>query len=396
MSIASGITRISKNVEASYAAVNAKGGKLPEQQNSDNLPAAITAIPINGTDFTTDDTLKMSEDNVLSVETPVNSVMSQEDFDKLPPEKKNRGLYVITGRNGGSGSGGSGQSTDSDLYAYALYAYDGVNIKDKFSGEMERTDPWIWVQQRLSAQDLSGLHIKDYFEVTAGGNLLQMQIADVNHDLHFGDTEITKYHIDFISKDLWPTEHQWNKKNYNNGLASEPGPWLCSDLYAWLNSKSMSVPNAETANPSTIAVNYTSTGVYDKLPETLRNVIIERRTLVPTRYNSGNLLTDDAAVAWKNIGKLWVPNETEVYGQIVWGTNNGYSVGETHQFPIFTDGKMRIKCIGNGGSRGTWWLRSVASGDSTGATYVNNAGVAYRNIASTTGLCAPVCFRISA
>lgn len=49
----------------------------------------------SGAEFTTDDTLNLSEDNILSVSKPVNGVISQKDFDALPPEKQNHGLYII-------------------------------------------------------------------------------------------------------------------------------------------------------------------------------------------------------------------------------------------------------------------------------------------------------------
>lgn len=289
------------------------------------------------------------------------------------------------------------KSDDYDkFYAYPLYTYDGVNIAEKFAGEMDFTPPWVWSQQRMAARDISGLHIKDYFEVEAGGNLLQMQLWDLNHDLGFTDTEITAFHADFGSKDLWPELHVWNKVNYNNGLSTEADPWLCSDLKAWLNSEEADVPNEAKASPQTTHVNYTTTGVYDKLPTALKNAIIERRSLEPSRFNASDLLTDDTTWAWKNIGKLWVPNETEVYSQVVWGTRNGYSVGETHQFPIFMDGKMRIKHFGTGGSRYRWWLRSARSGNSTYAAYVANYGDASGRTTSYIGIGAPVCFRISA
>lgn len=318
------------------------------------------------------------------------------------PEKpitREEQYYTRIIENGGTGGGGGTGAAPSDYdkwFAHPLYAYDGVNIKEKFAGEMDFTEPWVWVRQRLAAQDLSGLHIKDYIPATTtDGKTLICQIADLNHDLGFTDTEITKYHIDFISKDLWPEAHQWNKVNYNNGLSAEPDPWLVSDLKAWLNSETANVPNATAVNPETAPVNYSTTGVYDKLPVTLRDVIVERRSLGPSRFNAGDLLTDDTTWAWKNIGKLWVPNETEVCGQIVWGTRNGYSVGETHQFPIFTDGKMRIKHLGNGGSRYAWWLRAASSGNSTSAALVGRNGHANYTTTSSAGLGAPVCFRIS-
>lgn len=293
------------------------------------------------------------------------------------------------------------QVSDYDkFYAYPLYAYDGVNIAEKFAGEMDYTEPWVWIQQRLAAQDISGLHIKDWFELTVNDNsgkpvTLQMQIADINHDLGFADTEITAFHIDFISKDLWPEQHVWNEVSYNNGLSTEPDPWLCSDLKAWLNSETANVPNAATPSPDTVAVDYTTTGVLDKLPASLQNVIVERRSLEPSRFKDGELLTDDTAWDWKNIGKLWVPNETEVYSQIVCGTHTIYSVGETHQFPIFTDGKTRIKHLGATGARNHWWLRSADSGTSMYVAYINYDGGASRYSAMFAVVGAPICFRIS-
>lgn len=53
----------------------------------------------SGTAFTTDDTLNLSEDNVLGVSIPVNGVISQEDFDTLPPEKQNRGMWLVQGKD---------------------------------------------------------------------------------------------------------------------------------------------------------------------------------------------------------------------------------------------------------------------------------------------------------
>lgn len=65
-------------------------------------------IPGGGVDFTTDETLTL-QDDVLGVTNPVNDAMSQEEFDALPPEKQNRGLYIIPDQN-------------------SSYGYDGVPI----------------------------------------------------------------------------------------------------------------------------------------------------------------------------------------------------------------------------------------------------------------------------
>lgn len=49
-----------------------------------------------GTNFEVGDTL-VNNDGVIDVSMPVNGVMFQEAFDALPPEKQNRGLYVVRG-----------------------------------------------------------------------------------------------------------------------------------------------------------------------------------------------------------------------------------------------------------------------------------------------------------
>lgn len=76
-----------------------------------------------GTSFTTDETLTMSEENVLGVTTPTKGFISQQDFDALPEEEKNRGLYVIPGDGVVSSVGGT---------------YDNV-----YSMEERRIGTWI-------------------------------------------------------------------------------------------------------------------------------------------------------------------------------------------------------------------------------------------------------------
>ena len=278
-----------------------------------------------------------------------------------------------------------------------LYQYDGEDLTVKFASEIAQySDVCAWLKARLAAKNISGIFVKDFFKFTTSNNVtFTARIADINHDLGSGDTEITKYHIDFICDELWPDNHVWNKVNYNNGLAAEPSPWLCSDLYHFLNSLSGDVPNGTGADPATVAVDYTSTGVLDKFPAWLRGSIVERRSLEPTRYAAGALLTDDNSWAWKNIGKLWVPSEVEYYGFIAWGTRSGYSIGDNHMYSLMQDGKMRIKRKSDG-SRHTLWLRRTHSGSSTGATCCGAYGYASEGGCASTLVVPPVCFRIMA
>lgn len=64
-----------------------------------------------GVDFTVDDTLNMSENNILSVSNPNKGIISQEDFDRLSSEEQKRGTYIIPTNDAGF-SGGEVYSKD--------------------------------------------------------------------------------------------------------------------------------------------------------------------------------------------------------------------------------------------------------------------------------------------
>lgn len=276
--------------------------------------------------------------------------------------------------------------------------YPGVDLTVKFAAEIAATpyngDPWAWIRARIRAVNYAGLHIGDYIPFVAGGNTIKAEIGGIDTYYQYADVPVD-HHIDFISRDCWPDTHQMNKADYNNGTGVSPHPWLACDLYAWLNSLAMQVPNAATANPATVAVDYSATGVYDKLPAALKAVIVTKRALLPTRYTSGALLVDDNSWAWVDAGKLWVPSEIEVYGCTHWGSRNGFAGGGFQQYPIFACNMKHIKGAGDGGGRAAWWLLSASGGFSTYFALVDNNGYAYSYAASHTAIRAPLCFRIS-
>lgn len=66
-----------------------------------------------GTNFTTDNSLQMSAENMLGVTTPVQGIKTQAEFDALPADDQNKGLWVISdGESGGSSAGGEIYSTE--------------------------------------------------------------------------------------------------------------------------------------------------------------------------------------------------------------------------------------------------------------------------------------------
>lgn len=106
MNVQGEINRIKGNVESAFTAVEEKGGTLPETQTSGTLPEAIRSIP-EGPAYAAGDGLS-KEGDTLSVTTPVRGIVTQAEFDALPQERRDKGLYVIS--DGGEGGGGPGAS----------------------------------------------------------------------------------------------------------------------------------------------------------------------------------------------------------------------------------------------------------------------------------------------
>ena len=275
----------------------------------------------------------------------------------------------------------AGSDDDSEMLANTAYVhrsypsmdsdriYEGVDLETKFATEIAGySDVWAWIKARITAVDYSGLHIGDYVQFAVGPDTVQAQISGIDTYYRTGDVEIG-HHIDWVSRDCLLTPRQWNTTNINNGNASNPCPYMVSDLKASLD------------------------GLITSLPVGLQAVIVPKRMLLETRYTSGSTLIDSTSWLWNDLGKLWIPSEFEVFGSIVWGTK-GYSQNGGVQYPIFANGwKSRQKGAGHNGNRSTWWLLSVYGGNSTYCCRVDYRGYpSYSTASSALGV--PLCFRI--
>ena len=272
--------------------------------------------------------------------------------------------------------------------------YPGTDLTVKFADEIKGySDEWAWAKARRNAGNYAGMHVGDYIPITcSNGYVLKAQIAGINTYTGYADQQVGN-HIDFICKELWNDLHVMNKVNYNNGNANSPNPFLASDLNYWLNSMSGTVPNS-TSDPSvTTEVDYTAGGVLYYLPDKLKNQIITKRILLPSRYTAGQVLTNDNSWAWQSTGKLWIPSEVEVYGAPCWG-NSGYGMGGFVQYPLFACNINRVKLGCAGKDRYSWWLLSAETGDSTYFAGVNLAGNCNSYRAAATFVATSVCFRI--
>lgn len=337
--------------------------------------------------------------------------------------------------------------------------YEGTNLAEKFKDEIANySDIWQWIKARIKAGNFAGIHVNDFIRwQTTDNKWIESRIAGINTYRGYGDREVPN-HIDFISKDLWPTLHVMNPVNYNNGIIPTENlsgdgtktafvltnemasiasvtiggtavtsytydidthtitftdapvagtnnivvtgtgseyPWLASDLYLYANSLKGHVADGTSKTSPVKLVDYTKDGIWSKLPEALKAVIVVKRALHQKRYSDSGVLSNSNSWGWENMGKLWIPSEMEVYGCEVWG-NNKFDNGGFVQYPIFNCcNTNRVKGLGDGGSRYAWWLMSSGTGSTSLFCNVGVGGNANSTIAADARIGAPVCFRIS-
>ena len=287
--------------------------------------------------------------------------------------------------------------------------YDGRDLTKVFAKEIQHySDEWAWIKARIQNADYSGLYVGDYIPVTisagtVGGQSIaqqtfQCQIAGIDTYTNCGDVAIG-HHIDFISREVIDTQITWNPEDNNNGTANEVNPWLSSQIYAWLNGVNNYTTSAYNNVPH--GGDYSAGGILQLLPSKLTDKIITKRNLLDSRYDATKLLTYSTTWVWKDMGKLWLPNEIEVYGTQI-RSNLGYSQGYWNPeaniavaYPIYLgSGRNRIKRISSGG-RSSWWLSSVVANDSSNCCYCHDRGTAHSDVATNAGLRAPLCFRVA-
>ena len=336
--------------------------------------------------------------------------------------------------------------------------YDGVDLSIKFAEEIKKySDIWQWIKARIKAGNFAGIHVNDFIRwQTTDNKWIESRVAGINTYRRYGDREVPN-HIDFISKDLWPTLHVMNPVNYNNGIIPTENlsgdgtktafvltnemaavasvaiggtattaytydadthtitftdapvagtnnivvtgtgseyPWLASDLYLYANSLKGHVAGGTSKTSPVKLVDYTNDGIWSKLPEALKAVIVTKRALIPKRYSTSGVLSNNNDWGWQDMGKLWIPSEIEVYGHGVWA-DIPWDKGGFVQYPIFNCNMRRVKGLGDGGGRYAWWLISAYAGAASYFCYVTASGSSIANIASSTWVGLPVCFRIS-
>lgn len=282
--------------------------------------------------------------------------------------------------------------------------YEGVNLETKFATEIAAAgNVYAWLNNRKNAGNFEGIHVGDYFSVslsagTVAGYSIAAQtfkcrIVGINTYKSCADTNIgNMFYV--ISDEVINTAIKWNPTDNNNGTASQNKPWLASAAYAVLNG----VNNYTTSAYGNAAhgANASAKGILQLLPSTLQSVLKQKRNLLDNRYSSSGLLTGSTGWDWADMGKLWLPNEVEVYGCGIrsnlsqtsgfWFPEAGLSI----QFPWFANNcEHRVKRNSSGG-RCSWWLSAPASNNTTNVCNVNNNGNANSNNATNSSIFLPL------
>ena len=297
-------------------------------------------------------------------------------------------------------------------YQATMKAYDrlykGVDLEVKFASEIAQYgNVYAWLEARKNAGNYDGIHIGDYFHTSlktgtiAGYSIpaqnFKCRIIGLNTYKSCADAAIGN--MIYVSTDeVIDTPIKWNPTDNNNGTANQPHPWLASAMYAILNG----VNNYDASSGYNKAAHGANggAGIISLLPSELQSVLKQKRNILDSRYSSSGLITGGTGWDWLDMGKLWLPNEIEVYGcgirsnvcqtQGFWFPEAGLSI----QFPWFANNcENRIKRNSSNG-RCNWWLSSVASHASAYVCHVANNGSADGHAATNASIYAPLCFCI--
>lgn len=255
--------------------------------------------------------------------------------------------------------------------------FEGRNIEVLFEDEIANgyANAWEYLADRVDlARDTAvgmrayaGLRVGDYANVQVEANPYPYMIGAFDYDKGCCDPEQGPSLL-MCTRTAFPERVQWNTTNDNNGTAAEPNPYLASNVYRYLTNT-----------------------LLPKFPAEVRAVMKERIALMEHRYSASSKLTDSTTWSWKNIGRLWLPDEGEMYGCVYWGSRYGSAM--VSKLPIFETPSDRIFRTPDG-ARSNVWLRCVSGLGSSSACSVGSAGHAGTGSASNTGVGVAPCFLI--
>ncbi len=208
---------------------------------------------------------------------------------------------------------------------------------------------------------------------------VKLEVAAINPYLRFGDTELTAQHILLCSRDCLPPTLQYRCNNSVWYDTTQVNPWLGSALYATLN---------DPDNGIIKLLENTALGPYIFKGPNNKGM----RAYLETMAAGAEAPT---AGAWADRGRLFLPEEMEVYGSKIRSPKpNTVADMLYNQWPIFAgSGRHIIKGAGDRGSRSNWWLETASS--ATTFCYVSANGGATNNGAAGATIRAPLCFLVT-
>ena len=213
----------------------------------------------------------------------------------------------------------------------------------------------------------------------------KMEVAAINPYLRFGDTEFTAQHVLLCSRDCLPPTLQYRCSNGVWCDTTQVNPWLGSALYKTLNDAD--------------ATQYTGYGIVKLVEATALGAYLYKgpnnkgmRAYLETMAAGAAAPT---AGAWSDRGRLFLPEEMEVYGSKIRSPKSTAIADMLYnQWPIFAGtGRHIIKGAGDGGGRSGWWLESATS--ATNFALVGSYGSADYTNAATTRIRVPLCFLVT-
>lgn len=269
--------------------------------------------------------------------------------------------------------------------------YRGKNITSYF------TDGSLW--NRITGSSgyalFEDLFLGDY--ITIGSN--SYAIVDFDYYIRCGLADMTRHHLVMMPKS-------------NMNIPAGTVLYGSEDVLEFINTENagVTVSSQETATSfkwnATMEYPNTNTTAGGYKYSRMRTVIMKAAdTIVTNAFGSGHVLaicpiyhnpssetasglanawawfTDDDWSSYTRKSICDLPNETQIYGQQIWGrgsayTNVGYEVGiDKYQFSAFA----RHRALAQ--NRSNWWLRSVSSASNAARVYytgvVDDSGTAY-------------------
>ena len=216
---------------------------------------------------------------------------------------------------------------------------------------------WAMLKQLASAGTLGNYYqIGDTktIELT-GGERVVMELVSINDGEGTAGAYYPRGTVDFISKDCMQTTRSMNSSNTN------AGGWVSCALRTTLN-----------------------TTIYETLPQTVKDVIVEKTHKSSAGSQSTSLV--------EHSDKLWLPTEYEMFGAITYSANTENANVNKH-YAVFDTNADRIKHQGTNGSAVNWWGSSPRVSHSADFCGVYSDGSA-NNYGASGSYGVPLCFRI--